>query len=678
MKDEPIKVLLVEDSPAEAEALLAILESVRNCRFTVQTTHSGAEAAAALDSHEFDVVLLDIAFSPQGLKGVPELHAKAPLLPVIIVSAVEDDSLAIQAARMGAQDYLVRSEMNPHLLDRAIRYAIERHRSEAALLQAQEKYRSIFEHTVEGIFQTTPQGQYISANPALARIYGYDSAEALMAGMQNIGSQLYVEPTRRAEFIALMEKHDVVRGFESRIYRKDGSIIWISENVRAVRNAQGRIEYYEGTVEDITERRQSEQRLRDSEALYHSLVETLPQNIFRKNLQAQFTFANTNFCRILGRKLEDILGKTDFDFFPPELAAKYQQDDHKIIETGKSLEIIEEHKTSGGESLYVDVVKTPLFDAQGNIIGLQGIFWDITEKKRAEEALKAANLEIARSREELRARNNDMQEDLKMAREIQQAILPQQYPCFPLLNSSDSALQFCHRYMPAGLVGGDFFNIRALSDSRAAIFIGDVMGHGVRSALVTAILRALVEELTEIAKDPGELLAQVNRDLRAILKQTGTPLYTTAVYLIIDLDRRELVFANAGHPRPLMLHRGTGHCELLANDSRKSHPALGLLDDVQYTVTRRTIADGDLILLYTDGVLDVDGDQELSPEWLAQQVARRSDADANAIFDEVLQEVREVSHKGEFEDDVCLVGMDVRLQPAPSRRRRSAQKIVQP
>src|SRR5437764_13385326 len=184
-----------------------------------------------------------------------------------------------------------------------------------------------------------------------------------MQNLTNISSELYVEAGRRTEFIALMEKHDIVSGFESQVYRRDHSVIWISENVRAVRHRSGELLYYEGTVEDITERRQHEENLRNSEALYHSLVETLPQNIFRKNLAEQFTFANQRFCQTLGRPLSEILGKTDFDFFPAELAAKYQKDDQLIIEAGQMIERVEENRPPGGETIYVNVVKTPLHDA---------------------------------------------------------------------------------------------------------------------------------------------------------------------------------------------------------------------------------------------------------------------------------------------------------------------------
>jgi diguanylate cyclase (GGDEF)-like protein/PAS domain S-box-containing protein len=132
---------------------------------------------------------------------------------------------------------------------------------EQALRDAELRYRSIFENALEGIFQTTPEGRYLAANPALARIYGYETPEALMAALQDIEHQLYVEPGRREEFVHLMRAHGTVSGFESKVKLRDGSIIWISENARAVRGADGAIRYFEGTVEDITERKTQERRI---------------------------------------------------------------------------------------------------------------------------------------------------------------------------------------------------------------------------------------------------------------------------------------------------------------------------------------------------------------------------------------------------------------------------------
>lgn len=149
----------------------------------------------------------------------------------------------------------------------------ERQQAAAALREAEQKYRSIFENVVEGIFQTTLRGRYLTANPMLARIYGYNSPEELMARLTDIGHQLYVQPNRRQEFIQLLQNNDTVRGFESQIYRKDGSRIWISENARAIRDQQGHLLGYEGTVEDITERKQAEAELRQRDSLLQGVAE---------------------------------------------------------------------------------------------------------------------------------------------------------------------------------------------------------------------------------------------------------------------------------------------------------------------------------------------------------------------------------------------------------------------
>ena len=134
----------------------------------------------------------------------------------------------------------------------------------------------------------------------------------------------------------------------------------------------------------------SQQQVRDSEALYHSLVENLVQNIFRKNCDGCFTFANTNFCLTVGKHVDQVLGRTDFDLFPKDLAQKYQSDDLKVINSGEVLEAEEEHVNSDDKRIVVKVVKTPVFNAAGEIAGMQGIFWDITEQKRNQEALAAS------------------------------------------------------------------------------------------------------------------------------------------------------------------------------------------------------------------------------------------------------------------------------------------------
>ena len=160
----------------------------------------------------------------------------------------------------------------------------DRKHAEEALRQAEVKYRSIFENAIEGIFQTTPAGHYISANPALARLYGYSSPAELMAHLTDIEHQLYVEADRRTEFISLLQEHDAVSTFESQVYRQDSSVIWISENARAVRDETGTLLYYEGTVEDITERKRVKEQLR-TQAFYDILTGLPNRALFVERLQ---------------------------------------------------------------------------------------------------------------------------------------------------------------------------------------------------------------------------------------------------------------------------------------------------------------------------------------------------------------------------------------------------------
>ena len=793
MHQEPLRILLIEDDEAFARAVTGMLQP-RETAATVVIARSLDAGLAQLAQSAFDVAILEFFLTDgAGLPNISILRTAAPRVPVMVVGSADDEALAVEAVHAGAQDYLVKSQINPHWLVRSIRYAIERHQADIALLDAEKQYRGIFDHLVEGIFQTNSEGRYLLANAALARIYGYASPQELLHSVTDIGRKLYVLPGRRDEFIRIMQEHDTITDFESQIYRKDGSVIWISENCRAIRDGEGKLLYYEGTVEDITQRQAAEMKVRDSEALYHSLVETLPQNILRKDLSERFTFANQQFCKTLDRKLEDIIGKTDFDFFPEEMAAKYQRDDRRVMETGEPFETVEEHQPPGHGKMYVQVVKTPLrgadgqiiglqgifwditkerqmeenlrhsealyhslvevmpqcifrkdlqglytfvnpqfcrmlgkpaeeilgrtiydflprelaeqreqddlsvmnggkpfehieeskfrgterqylhvlklpiFDADGKVVGLQGIFWDITAAKLAEQQIRNTNAELARSREQLRVKNLQMEEDLRMAREIQLTMLPQQYPTFPREEKlEESAFQFTHRYNPTGAVGGDFFSVSALSDTEAAVFICDVAGHGVRSALVTAMIRALVEELKPLASEPGEFMTKLNSDLCAILKHAGTPMLTTAFYLVANAATGIMRYANAGHPKPLHVRRHAGQVGPLNNAAKKSQPVLGLFEKAIYQTSEAALERQDLVMLFTDGLYEVQspGQDLYTQELLAAGARKRLHLPAARLFDELLEEIRDFAENHEFADDVCLVGMELAAKPA--------------
>jgi diguanylate cyclase (GGDEF)-like protein/PAS domain S-box-containing protein len=174
-------------------------------------------------------------------------------------------------------------------IDGIIQDVSRRKQSEHALMEAEKRYRGIFENALEGMFQSSRDGRFLSVNPALARLYGYDSPTQLVAELNDLGRRLYVQPGRRDAFVRIMEQEGSVSNFESEVYRRDGSIIWISENCRAVTDSLGQLICYEGTVESITERKRDEDRIRH-QATHDSLTglpnrallyETLRQRIER-------------------------------------------------------------------------------------------------------------------------------------------------------------------------------------------------------------------------------------------------------------------------------------------------------------------------------------------------------------------------------------------------------------
>jgi phosphoserine phosphatase RsbU/P len=274
---------------------------------------------------------------------------------------------------------------------------------------------------------------------------------------------------------------------------------------------------------------------------------------------------------------------------------------------------------------------------------------------RLEEALLERNRVLSE-------RNAQMEADLRMACEVQQAILPQTYPGFPAgAPPQASALRFTDRYRPNGAVGGDFFDVLALSDTRAGVFLCDVMGHGVRAALVTAMIRALVEGFRPVADDPGRFLSDMNRELLAILGQTSVPVFLSAFYFVADRTTGVMRYANAGHPSPLHVRRRPREVTPLPTPAGKPGPPLGVRLHASYSVAQTTLGPGDLVVLFTDGIFEQTGpgDEQFGEERLRQAVLRRIDLPPARLFDELLAEVQQFAGGQGFADDVCLLGMEV-------------------
>jgi len=288
------------------------------------------------------------------------------------------------------------------------------------------------------------------------------------------------------------------------------------------------------------------------------------------------------------------------------------------------------------------------------------------ERQRAQEELLTLNAQledrVEKRTRELRQKNQQMEEELQMARELQVALLPRKFPTIPVgAPTHESALSFLSFYFPTGDVSGDFFSVFPVGEKAAGVLICDVMGHGVRSALITGMIRGLVEEHAKLAADPGVLLTRINRALTIILQQSGTTMFATCFYVIADVERAELRFANAGHPSALHMRCGGASAEKL-DDQGLRGPAMGIFSSAIYSTTTRSMAKGDIVMLFTDGLFEVEDANGafFNEEQLRASASRHADLVPEEFFDRVLGDVRRYSQSETFADDVCVVGMQIR------------------
>jgi len=263
----------------------------------------------------------------------------------------------------------------------------ERKRAEEMVRESEERFRSLYENSTIGLYRTTPDGKIILANPTLVKMLGYSTFEELAS--RNLEQEGFEPSYERKHFIEQIELNGEVKGLESAWTRKDGSMVYIRESARTIRDPNGKTLYYDGSVEDITERKQAEVAFDFEKNLLRSLMDNVPDNIYFKDLNSRFLRMSKSLAERIG--LSDpaqAIGKTDFDFFTDDNARPAYVNEQEIIKTGIPLVNMEEKETwPGGLEKWVSTTKVPLRDVEGHIIGTFGISRDMTEQKKLQSLL---------------------------------------------------------------------------------------------------------------------------------------------------------------------------------------------------------------------------------------------------------------------------------------------------
>jgi PAS domain S-box-containing protein len=256
---------------------------------------------------------------------------------------------------------------------------------------AEESYRKLFEGSVEGIYVTTPGGALLNANPALARIMGYDTPQALIDGIGDITHSIYVHPAARAEYQLLMHRDGMVREFEYQVRARDGTVLWLSDSATAVRDEAGQVIRYEGTVRDITDQKRAEDAIAEGRRLLQQVIDTVPAVINVKDKELRYVLMNRYMAGIFGIEPADAIGRTTTDLMSRYGAQKTDENDRRVLAAGRELGFYEEeYLDSSGNLRQWLVNKLPLLDAEGEIEHIVTVALDIGERKRGELEMRKA------------------------------------------------------------------------------------------------------------------------------------------------------------------------------------------------------------------------------------------------------------------------------------------------
>ena len=624
---------------------------------------------------------------------------------------------------------------------------ISKKQIEEALQESNEKYKTLTENITLGIFKspTSPKGQFIEVNSAFVKMLGYKNKKELYT--INV-DRIYQNPKKMNKITEKLSQKSSIKNEEQYLVKKDGTTILVSETIIPVRNKNGKILYFYGVVEDITQRRKAEEELQIQNTYLERLFNSAPEAIVLHDNNDRIADVNAEFTKLYGYTREEAIGRPINEL----VASDDFQDEAALIServiSGERIDLDTKRKRKDGTLIDVSILGAPIIH-NGKQIGDYAIYRDITRRKKAEEELliqkaylerlfnsapeaivlhdnndrivnvnseftkmfgyshdeaigkpindlvaseefqdeavrlsekvihgERVEIDTKRRRrdgilidvwilgapiihegkqmgvyaiyrditerkkaEEVRIR---LQEEARMARNIQMNFLPKSNPKIP-------GYDIAGKSIPALNVGGDYYDFIFLDDHKLAISLGDVSGNGLAAALVMANLQATIRGQALSGVDPDTCLERANK---LLFRSTDARTFVSLFYGILDTRKHSLRYANAGQDLPILFS--------LKNEAitlKTRGIALGMMQEVSYECEEVTINQGDRLLIYTDGIREAMNEQreEFGDEKLQQIVQSNQDVSAEALIKKIITMVN--AHFGNVSqnDDITLV-----------------------
>jgi PAS domain S-box-containing protein len=388
MSHTNVKILLIEDNPGDARLIREMLTEVPDVSFELESANRLSTGLRYLAKETPDVILLDIGLpDSQGLDTLKKVYAKIETVPIVVLTGLEDEAVGMEAVQQGAQDYLVKGQIQSKVLWRVVNYSIERKRAGEILRQSEERYRTVLEEMEDGYFETDLAGNFTVVNDATCHVLGCPREKIIGTSYRTFVVKEHVDAVYQA-FNQVYRTGTPIRQFSYEVLGEDGVTRFVEVSVLLLRDKEGQIVGFRGIGRDITERKRAEEILRQSEERYRALFNSKLDGMCVIDETMKVLLANQAAADIFGfDSADEVLGTNPFDFIPSEERERVLAIIKKDMFENDLRQINEFRlKDKSGKDIWLSAVGT-LTEYQGKLAGLIS-FRDITEHKKAEEALE--------------------------------------------------------------------------------------------------------------------------------------------------------------------------------------------------------------------------------------------------------------------------------------------------
>ena len=538
-------------------------------------------------------------------------------------------------------------------------------RKEAERQLAEERHliETLLDNIPMNVYFKDLDSKFVMANLPTAQKMGFESTARLVGKSDaDFFSEEHAQHARKVEE-EIMETGEGVEDLTEREKWDDREDTWVKSTKHAWVGLDGKIRGTFGVTSDISKlmRTREEQEavtsqlnaqnqlIEEERERLRLVIDSVPLHVYFKNRDHGFVIANQAIANWFGFKgPEELYDKSDRDIFSSEHWEKTEGDEKRIMETGEAIVGVIEREVWGVEKeTWVMTSKYPWHDSDGNIMGTFGVSSDISDLMIAQSDLRklAATYEV---------KNREMAEELELAREVQQALLPNQFPTF---SAAGSTMKFFRLYEPAAQLTGEFYEVLPLGENRVGFLMGEVFDKGVRSALIVSMLRGLIEKEMQMAGDPGAFLTGLNVGLSHLLVSSGNEIQATAFYGVVDLEKAEIHLSVAGHVNPIAVF-GDGVRQLVPPD-HAAGPPLGVAENSKYGTVSAPLPGLKRMICFTEGLKSAQNakGEGFGVTRMLGEIERGGDLEK--LLQRLAEAVKDFGGTEKFSSAICLLAWEV-------------------